>query len=214
MLFSVTIMTANTDLKLELERLRAEIAQEKKMRNVLEESVRELRQTCDELESRLDGIDDESNEWKTRYETQCEMNQQLEKQSMGLQDRIDEAKKTLKEGRLPKSWRESANPEMSAAQLSQLEREKRALAGTLKDLEWKLDQEAKAYHQANEERSRYITEIASAKDQTNENRKKAIGMLSDAPRAGYSSNPNVPYDQRPYNTQYAKKPSKVLPPRN
>lgn len=27
---------------------------------MLEESVRELRQTCDELESRLDGIDDES----------------------------------------------------------------------------------------------------------------------------------------------------------
>ena len=37
------------------------------------------------------------NEWKTRYETQVELNQQLEKQIIVLQDKIDEAKRTLKE---------------------------------------------------------------------------------------------------------------------
>ena len=39
----------------------------------------------------------EGNEWKTRYETQVELNQQLEKQIIVLQDKIDEAKRTLKE---------------------------------------------------------------------------------------------------------------------
>ncbi len=38
------------------------------------------------------------NEWKTRFETQVEMNQQLEKQIILLQDKVEEARKNLKEG--------------------------------------------------------------------------------------------------------------------
>ena len=38
------------------------------------------------------------NEWKTRFETQQEMNQQLEKQCTLLEEKIDEARKTLAEG--------------------------------------------------------------------------------------------------------------------
>ena len=37
------------------------------------------------------------NEWKTRYETQVEMNQQLEKQAILLQDKIVDARSTLKD---------------------------------------------------------------------------------------------------------------------
>ena len=39
------------------------------------------------------------NEWKTRYETQVEMNQQLEKQSILLQDKIVDARGTVKESK-------------------------------------------------------------------------------------------------------------------
>lgn len=39
------------------------------------------------------------NEWKTRFETQEEMNQQLERQMIMLQDKIEEAKRNLKDGR-------------------------------------------------------------------------------------------------------------------
>jgi Domain of unknown function (DUF4600) len=40
-------------------------------------------------------------EWKTRYETQIEMNQQLHMQAIVLSEKIEEAKRTLKDGRLP-----------------------------------------------------------------------------------------------------------------
>lgn len=39
------------------------------------------------------------NEWKTRFETQEEMNQQLERQIIMLQDKIEEAKRNLKDGK-------------------------------------------------------------------------------------------------------------------
>ena len=40
------------------------------------------------------------NEWKTRFETQEEMNQQLERQLIMLQDKVEEAKRNLKDGEL------------------------------------------------------------------------------------------------------------------
>ena len=39
------------------------------------------------------------NEWKTRFETQEEMNQQLERQLIMLQDKVEEAKRNLKDGK-------------------------------------------------------------------------------------------------------------------
>lgn len=39
------------------------------------------------------------NEWKTRFETQQEMNQQLERQIIMLQDKVEEAKRNLKDGK-------------------------------------------------------------------------------------------------------------------
>ena len=37
------------------------------------------------------------NEWKTRYESQCEMNQQLEKQIIVLSDKVEDSRRTLKD---------------------------------------------------------------------------------------------------------------------
>lgn len=38
------------------------------------------------------------NEWKTRYETQTEINEQLERQILNLQNKVQEAKSNLKDG--------------------------------------------------------------------------------------------------------------------
>lgn len=38
------------------------------------------------------------NEWKTRYETQTEINEQLERQILNLQNKVEEAKSNLKDG--------------------------------------------------------------------------------------------------------------------
>uniref|UniRef100_K1Q7Z2 UPF0594 protein C13orf38-like protein n=1 Tax=Magallana gigas TaxID=29159 RepID=K1Q7Z2_MAGGI len=81
----------------ELEKLRAEIQQEKQMKEMLEQSAAELRATVEELEKRYDTIDNEGNEWKTRYETQTEINEQLERQILMLQNKVQEAKANLKD---------------------------------------------------------------------------------------------------------------------
>ncbi|XP_013388888.1 coiled-coil domain-containing protein 169-like [Lingula anatina] len=181
----------------DLERLRAEIQQEKQMREMLDQSSAELKLTVQELEKRFDTIDDEGNEWKTRYETQVEMNQQLEKQVLVLQEKADEARKTLKEGKTAKDPSRQAvslkqgddfndaNPHT----VKQMEREKQSLNSQLRDLEWRLDQESKAYHKANDERKQYVTEINMAKYQVEHIKKAGYKEGEQSPR-------NIPSDRR------------------
>ena len=40
------------------------------------------------------------NEWKTRYETQHQINEQLEKQKIMLQDKLDSFKESSKSGKI------------------------------------------------------------------------------------------------------------------
>uniref|UniRef100_A0A8W8LI40 Coiled-coil domain-containing protein 169 n=1 Tax=Magallana gigas TaxID=29159 RepID=A0A8W8LI40_MAGGI len=130
----------------ELEKLRAEIQQEKQMKEMLEQSAAELRATVEELEKRYDTIDNEGNEWKTRYETQTEINEQLERQILMLQNKVQEAKANLKDaGKTPRDLKNfddlsDANPHM----IRMLEKEKNVLMNQMRDMEWRLDQESKA----------------------------------------------------------------------
>ncbi|XP_021360193.1 coiled-coil domain-containing protein 169-like isoform X5 [Mizuhopecten yessoensis] len=158
----------------ELEKIRAEIKQEKQMKEMLEQSSSELRYTIEELEKRYDGVVDEGNEWKTRCETQQEMNDQLDKQIFMLQSKVQEAKsnlkddpgqylKTLAAGKSTKDMKNfddlsDATPHM----VRMLEKEKNMLHNQMRDIEWRLDQESKAYHKAHEERKTYSTEIHAA----------------------------------------------------
>ncbi|XP_052793841.1 coiled-coil domain-containing protein 169-like isoform X32 [Mya arenaria] len=213
----------------ELEKIRAEIQQERQMKEMLDQSAKELRITVEELEKRYEAIENEGNEWKTRFETQEEMNQQLERQIIMLQDKIEEAKRNLKdadlvqlyqtkkiearayvEGRAPsprtgadtpkskstgitinisvspqagktprdmKSFDDlsDANPQM----VKTMEREKQQLYNQLRDLEWRLDQESKAYHKANDERKQYVLEINATKGNIDGNKARqraAVGV--------------------------------------
>nr|XP_022322006.1 coiled-coil domain-containing protein 169-like isoform X15 [Crassostrea virginica] len=207
----------------ELEKLRAEIQQEKQMKEMLEQSAAELRATVEELEKRYDTIDNEGNEWKTRYETQTEINEQLERQILVLQNKVQEAKANLKDARDHVAGRDSrysearkpssrsssefSKPSTASTQKStgitinltisprsrelagktprdlgqfddlsdankymirSLEKEKQMLQGQIRDIEWRLDQESKAYHKANDERKTYSLEINSTKGSINE----------------------------------------------
>uniref|UniRef100_A0A8W8LC75 Coiled-coil domain-containing protein 169 n=1 Tax=Magallana gigas TaxID=29159 RepID=A0A8W8LC75_MAGGI len=229
----------------ELEKLRAEIQQEKQMKEMLEQSAAELRATVEELEKRYDTIDNEGNEWKTRYETQTEINEQLERQILMLQNKVQEAKANLKDVAFSDESSEEGNgksvdkciqvdrtksnltsilkpsPESSADSKSSkksdlpaetkpkplkrtiqirtkpgsylpagktprdlknfddlsdankymirsLEKEKQMLQGQMRDIEWRLDQESKAYHKANDERKTYSLEINSTKGSIND----------------------------------------------
>ncbi|KAL4230233.1 hypothetical protein ACF0H5_010619 [Mactra antiquata] len=223
----------------ELEKLRAEIQQEKQMKEMLDQSARELRITVEELEKRYEAIENEGNEWKTRFETQEEMNQQLERQIIMLQDKIEEAKRNLKdakayvEGRAPSPDTRAGTPKSKStgitinisvspqagktprdmksfddlsdanpAMVKTMEREKQALYNQLRDLEWRLDQESKAYHKANDERKQYVLEINATKGNIDGNkaRQRAAVNLQQREVEDLSRSPrllgNIPEDQR------------------
>uniref|UniRef100_A0A1I8ICZ7 Cilia- and flagella-associated protein 157 n=1 Tax=Macrostomum lignano TaxID=282301 RepID=A0A1I8ICZ7_9PLAT len=150
-----------SDEDLDLERLRATLMQETQMKEMVEESCNELAVTVAELEKRYEGIEDESNEWKTRFEIQQEINEQLRKQIVILQEKVMQASKTTKDiQRIVKSNTittefGSATPNM----IKLLQKEKTGLINQRKDIDWRVDQEAKAYHKANEERKNIQEEI-------------------------------------------------------
>ncbi|VDI69518.1 Hypothetical predicted protein [Mytilus galloprovincialis] len=189
----------------ELEKIRQEIQQEKQMNEMLEQSAAELRATVEELENRYDTVDNEGNEWKTRYETQTEINEQLERQILNLQNKVQEAKSNLKDaGKTPRDMNRfddlsDANPHM----IRMLEKEKQMLSSQLRDLEWRLDQESKAYHKANDERKTYNLEINTTKHQHGEmsSRQRAMGSREQLDTISGSRTPrdlsrNIPEDQR------------------
>ncbi|NXE80481.1 CC169 protein, partial [Cochlearius cochlearius] len=128
-------------------------------RQMLEISIFELRSTVTELEKRLSSIEDEGNEWKTRYETQIELNKQLERQINILQEKMElihgNPADKLSIVRTFDQMPVGALKEV----LKQLEEEKKSLQNQLKDYELRLDQEAKAYHKASDERRMYLSEI-------------------------------------------------------
>ncbi|GAB1601780.1 coiled-coil domain-containing protein 169-like [Argonauta hians] len=144
----------------ELEKLRAEIEQEKQTKGILENSLQELLTTVKELEDRSEGVKDEGNEWRTRCETQEEMNKQLRQQGAILTEKVEEARNNLREAmKKPRGTNPQENIEMTPQYVKMLEKEKNNLTNQLRDMEWRLDQESKAYHKANDERKQYLLEI-------------------------------------------------------
>ncbi|XP_072900004.1 coiled-coil domain-containing protein 169 isoform X1 [Hemitrygon akajei] len=143
----------------DLEWLSSELEQEKEMRDMLDQSVSELRNTVSQLEKRIDNIEDEGNEWKTRYETQQELNLQLERQIRTLEQKV-EFTRGNPANRLS-SVRSFEEMSVGALQqmIKQLDKEKKSLLNQLKNYEWRIEQEAKAYHKANDDRRTYLTEI-------------------------------------------------------
>ncbi|CAF5178482.1 unnamed protein product, partial [Rotaria magnacalcarata] len=125
----------------EIERLKAEIHQEEQIKSSLEQSCHELQNTAAELEKRLKMIDEESNEWKTRFENQEEINRHLARQILLLEKNIDQAKE---EQKTAKTRAAKADPnEVSQEVLSVVENEKKNLLSQLRDYEWRLEQENK-----------------------------------------------------------------------
>nr|XP_012774374.1 coiled-coil domain-containing protein 169 isoform X3 [Maylandia zebra] len=81
---------ASEDCKYALARLQVELEKERGMKEMLEESVSDLRSTTSELQERLHSVDGEGNEWRTRYETQVELNGQLERQISLIRERLED----------------------------------------------------------------------------------------------------------------------------
>ncbi|XP_023197721.1 coiled-coil domain-containing protein 169-like isoform X2 [Xiphophorus maculatus] len=78
--------------KYDLARLQVEIEAERELKEMLIGSVCDLRCTVAELQERLRSVDGEGNEWKTRFETQVELNGLLERQISHIQQRLESIK--------------------------------------------------------------------------------------------------------------------------
>ncbi|KAM6139993.1 coiled-coil domain-containing protein 169-like [Pterocles gutturalis] len=157
----------------EPDQLALEMGRERRKMQMLQNSIFELRNTVTELEKRLSSVEDEGNEWKTRYETQVELNKQLERQINILHEKMElihgNPSDKLSIVRTFDQMPVSSLKEV----LKQLEEEKKSFQNQLKDYELRLEQEAKAYHKANDERHMYLSEIlqTSAKLKTVERQK-------------------------------------------
>ncbi|XP_009996638.1 PREDICTED: coiled-coil domain-containing protein 169-like [Chaetura pelagica] len=126
---------------------------------MLENSIYELRNTVTELEKGVSSAEDEGNEWRTRCETQVELNKQLERQINILQEKMELIRGSPAD-KLSSVRNFDQMPLSSLKEvLKQLQEEKKSLQNQLKDYELRLEQEAKAYHKANDERRMYLSEI-------------------------------------------------------
>uniref|UniRef100_A0A452VHZ6 Coiled-coil domain-containing protein 169 n=1 Tax=Ursus maritimus TaxID=29073 RepID=A0A452VHZ6_URSMA len=70
------------------DRLKMKLLEEIHSKDIAQLSMLELRRKIAELEAKLH-TDDEGGEWKVRYETQLELNDQLEKQIVSLEEKME-----------------------------------------------------------------------------------------------------------------------------
>ncbi|XP_073439326.1 coiled-coil domain-containing protein 169 isoform X1 [Dendrobates tinctorius] len=142
------------------ERRAEQLQAEAKMKEMLQASIYEMKTTVMDLERKLNSAEDEGNEWKTRYETQIELNKQLETQIRALQEKSEYLRGNPTD-RLS-SIRSYDQMQVGALNqyLKRLEEEKILMENQLKDFELRIEQEAKAYYKVNDERRMYVSEIA------------------------------------------------------
>ncbi|XP_076606877.1 LOW QUALITY PROTEIN: coiled-coil domain-containing protein 169 [Chaetodon auriga] len=154
-------MTGESDYsKYGLARLQAELDQERELKEMLEESVSDLRNTMCELQDRLHSVDGEGNEWKTRYETQIELNGQLERQMSLIHERLEDLRGNPMDRLASIRSYDDMPVETLRQRLKLLTEEKSDLQTQLMDCHLRIEQEGKAFHKTNDERRAYLSEIA------------------------------------------------------
>ncbi|XP_065586436.1 coiled-coil domain-containing protein 169 [Cyrtonyx montezumae] len=141
------------------EGLELELGRERRRQQMLENSIFELRKTVTQLEKKLSSVEDEGNEWKTRYEVQVELNRQLERQINILKNKVELIRGNPTDKLAVVRIFDQMPVGSLKEVLEQLKEEKKSLQNQLKDYELRLEQEAKAYHKANDERRMYLSEI-------------------------------------------------------
>ncbi|XP_068186543.1 coiled-coil domain-containing protein 169 [Antennarius striatus] len=176
-------MTGDQDYsRLDLDGLRMELEQEREMKQMLEESASDLRATMRELQERLRSVDGEGNEWKTRYETQTELNKQLERQTSLIHERLDDLRgNPLDRLAFIRSYDDMA-VETLKQRLKLLTEEKTDLQSQLMDCHVRIEQEGKAFLKTNDERRAYHSEIAKVSSTLEAHRRQYSIQPQGAPQ--------------------------------
>ncbi|XP_044079256.1 coiled-coil domain containing 169 isoform X3 [Siniperca chuatsi] len=100
------------------------------------------------------------NEWKTRYETQIELNGQLERQMSLIHERLEDLRGNPMDRLASIRSYDDMTVETLRQRLKLLTEEKSDLQSQLMDCHLRIEQEGKAFHKTNDERRAYLSEIA------------------------------------------------------
>ncbi|XP_047408063.1 coiled-coil domain-containing protein 169 isoform X2 [Sciurus carolinensis] len=158
------------------DRLKLELLEEIYQKDVVQLSVFELRHKIAEMEAKVN-TDNEGSEWKTRYETQLELNDQLEKQIASLKEKMEKFRGNPSDSLSSIRVYERMPVESLNILLKQLEKEKRSLENQVKDYALKLEQESKAYHKINNERCKYLNEMSQVSSSHQVSKKQQMDQL-------------------------------------
>ncbi|XP_032259076.1 coiled-coil domain-containing protein 169 isoform X1 [Phoca vitulina] len=158
------------------DRLKMELPEEIRLKDIVQLSMLEIRHKIAELEAKLNS-DDEGGEWKIRYETQLELNDQLEKQVVSLEEKMEKIRGNPSDRLSSICVYEQMPVEYLNTLLKQLEKEKRSLGNQVKDCALRLEQESKAYHKTNNERRRYLAEMSQVSDSYQVSKRQQMDQL-------------------------------------
>ncbi|XP_012415325.1 coiled-coil domain-containing protein 169 [Trichechus manatus latirostris] len=136
----------------------------------------EIKHRLTELEAKL-RADNEGGEWKTRYETQLELNSQLEKQIVSLEEKMEKFRGNPSDRLSSIRVYEQMPVESLNTLLKQLEKEKRSLENQVKDYALRLEQESKAYHKTNNERRAYLAEMSQVTGSHQVSKRQQVDQL-------------------------------------
>ncbi|XP_020935881.1 coiled-coil domain-containing protein 169 [Sus scrofa] len=165
------------DLKgMSTDRLKLELLEEIHMKDLVQISILEMRQKIVELEAKLKN-DNESNEWRIRYETQLELNEELEKQIVTLREKLEKIRGNPSDRLSSIRVYEQMPVESLSALLKQLEKEKRSLESEVKDYALRLERESKAHHQTNEERRIILAKMTQVSGSYQVSKKQPVNHL-------------------------------------
>nr|XP_055185595.1 coiled-coil domain-containing protein 169-like [Nyctereutes procyonoides] len=158
------------------DRLKMELLKEIHLKDIVQLSVLEIRHKIAELEVKLN-TDDEGGEWKVRYETQLELKEQLEKQIVSLEEKMEKIRGNPSDRLSSIRVYEQMPVESLNTVLKQLEREKRILENQVKDCALRLEQESKAYHKTNNECRVYLAEMSQVSDSYQVSKRQQMDQL-------------------------------------
>ncbi|XP_012667049.1 coiled-coil domain-containing protein 169 isoform X1 [Otolemur garnettii] len=158
------------------DRLKLKLLEEIHLKDVVQLSMLEMRHKIAELEAKLNN-DNEGGEWKTRYETQLELNEQLEKQIVSLKEKMAKIRGNPSDRLSSIRVYEQMTVESLNTLLKQLEKEKRSLENQVKDYALRLEQESKAYHKTNNERRTYLNEMSQVSSSHQVSKRQQMDQL-------------------------------------
>ncbi|XP_057573392.1 coiled-coil domain-containing protein 169-like [Hippopotamus amphibius kiboko] len=156
--------------------LKLELLEEIHMKDLVQISIFEIRQKIEELEAKLN-TDKEDSEWKTCYEIQLELNDQLEKQIVSLREKMEKIRGDPSDRLSSIRVYERMPVESLTTLLKQLEKEKRSLENQVKECALRLEQETKAYHKTNDERHMYLAKMSQISGSQQVSKRQLMNQL-------------------------------------